>query len=154
MIFFINTLLAFKVYMETSIILSINTLPAFKVYTKTSIILSINTLPVFKVYMETLLHVYFKRRGARWPSGRASDSGARGRGFETFRRRVVSLSKDTLTPRKVLVIPRKRWLFPDMTEKLFTGTLSLKNNNKKKQKNFKRMEGIYCNMIESNGMEG
>ena len=68
----------------------------------------------------------------RWPSGRASDSGARGRGFYTYLRRVVSLSKDTFTPRKVLVIPRKRWLRPDMTEKLFTGTLSL-NKTKPKQ---------------------
>ena len=38
---------------------------------------------------------------------------------------VLSLSKDTFTPRKELVIPRKRWLFPYKTEKLFTGTLSL-----------------------------
>ena len=66
--------------------------------------------------------VYFR---ARWPSGRASDSGARGRGFDTYLRRVVSLSKDTFTPRKVLVISRKRWLRPDMTEKLLTGMLSL-----------------------------
>ena len=45
---------------------------------------------------------------ARWPSGRASDSGARGRGFDSHSgRRVVSLSKIDLRP-KVLVIPRKR----------------------------------------------
>ena len=31
------------------------------------------------------------KRGARWLSGRVSDSGARGPGFETYRRRVVSL---------------------------------------------------------------
>ena len=67
-------------------------------------------------------------RGARWPSGRVSDSGARGLGFDTFLRRVVSLSKDTFTPRKVLVIPRKRWLRPDMTGKLLTGTLSISTN--------------------------
>ena len=30
-------------------------------------------------------------RGARWLSGRVLDSGARSRGFETYRRRVVSL---------------------------------------------------------------
>ena len=30
--------------------------------------------------------------GARWPSGRTSDSGTRGRGFDTYLRRVVSLS--------------------------------------------------------------
>ena len=63
--------------------------------------------------------------GARWPSGRASDSGAERSGFENYLHRVVSLSKDTFTPRIVLVIPRKRWLRPDMTEKLFTGTLIL-----------------------------
>ena len=57
-----------------------------------------------------------------------SDSGARGRGFDTYLRRVVSLSKKTFTPRKVLVIPRKRWLRPDMTEKLLTGTLSINTN--------------------------
>ena len=32
---------------------------------------------------------------------------------------------------QVLVIPRKRWLRPDITEKLFTGTLS-KNETKTK----------------------
>ena len=32
-------------------------------------------------------------RGRRWPSGRASDSRARGPGFEPHGRRVVSLSK-------------------------------------------------------------
>ena len=53
-----------------------------------------------------------------WPSGRVSDSGARGRGFDTYLCHVVSLSKDTFTPYKVLVIPRKRWLRPDMTEKI------------------------------------
>ena len=42
------------------------------------------------------------KRGARWLSGRVSDSGARGRGFETYRRRVVSLSKALYSP-KVLV---------------------------------------------------
>ena len=35
--------------------------------------------------------------------------------------RVVSLSKKHLPPKKVLVIPRKRWLRPDMTENLLTG---------------------------------
>ena len=69
----------------------------------------------------------FQEKGARWPSGRASDFGARDRGFDTYLRRVVSLRKDTFTPRKGLVIHvhRKHWLRPDMTEKLFTGTLSL-----------------------------
>ena len=42
------------------------------------------------------------RGGARWLSGSVSDSGAKGRGFETYRRRVVSLSKTLYSP-KVLV---------------------------------------------------
>ena len=62
--------------------------------------------------------------GAQWPSGRVSDSGVRGWGFDTYLCHVVSLSKDTFTPRKVLVIPRKWWLCPDMTEKLLTGMLN------------------------------
>ena len=44
----------------------------------------------------------FKSGGARWLSGSVSDSGARGRGFETYRRRVVSFSKTLYSP-KVLV---------------------------------------------------
>ena len=60
-----------------------------------------------------------------------SDSGVSGRGFDTYLGSVVSLSKDTFTPRKVLVIPRKRWHHPDMTGKLFTGTLSLSKTKPK-----------------------
>ena len=38
---------------------------------------------------------------ARWPNGRASDSGARGRGFDPHSgRRVVSLSKIHSPPKK------------------------------------------------------
>ena len=39
--------------------------------------------------------------------------------------RVVSLSKAHLLPKKVLGIPRKRWFRPNMTEKMFTGTLRI-----------------------------
>ena len=53
-------------------------------------------------------------------------------GFDTYLRRVRSLSKDTFPPRKVLVIPRKWWLRPDMTEKLLTGTLSINTNKQTK----------------------
>ena len=49
-------------------------------------------------------------------------------GFETYLRRGV-----TLYYQKLLVIPRKQWLRPDMTEKLLTGTLSL-NANKQTNK--------------------
>ena len=59
-----------------------------------------------------------------WLSGRASHSGARCPGLETYLCRVVSLSKTLYSP-KVLVIPRKRWLRLDMTEKLLTGKLNL-----------------------------
>ena len=68
-------------------------------------------------------------RGELWLSGRASDSGARGLGFQTYLRRVVSLSK-TLYSTKVLVIPRNQWLRPDMTEKLLT--LNLNTNKQTK----------------------
>ena len=42
------------------------------------------------------------------------------------------LEQDTFTFQKVLVIPRKRWLRPAMTEKFLTGTLNL-NKIKTKQ---------------------
>ena len=60
-----------------------------------------------------------------------SDSRAGGLEFKTYHRRVVSLSKTFYSP-KVLVIPSKRWLRPDMSEKLFTGPLNLymKQTNK------------------------
>ena len=64
-----------------------------------------------------------------------SDSGSRSRGFEPHSgSHAVSLSKTYLLPpppkkkkrkKKVLVIPGKRWLRPNMTEKLFTATLSI-----------------------------
>ena len=43
------------------------------------------------------------------------------------------LKQATFTLHKVLVIPRKRWLHPGITEKLFTGTLS-KNETKRNEK--------------------
>ena len=55
-----------------------------------------------KYYILNIYIVPFWLRGARWLSGRVSDSGARGPGFETYRRRVVSLSKTLYSP-KVLV---------------------------------------------------
>ena len=62
------------------------------------------------------------KKGAGWRSGGASDSESRGPGFDPHRRhRVVSLSKTHSLP-TVLVKPRKRWLRPNMTEKLLTGT--------------------------------
>ena len=52
---------------------------------------------------------------------------------------------------KVLVIPRKRWLRPDTTEKLFTGTLSLNKTKTKinliswpsKAQNIQNLENIW-----------
>ena len=52
--------------------------------------------------LRTKTHLFI--RGVQWPSGRASDSGARGQRFETYLRRVVSLSKIHLLPGKVLVV--------------------------------------------------
>ena len=66
---------------------------------------------------------YIRLWEARWPSGRASDSGARGLGFDTHSGRRVSFQEqDTLTSQKSTGNTRKRWLRPDMTEKLLTGT--------------------------------
>ena len=49
-----------------------------------------------------------------------SDFGSRGRGFEPHSgRRLMSLSQKCLPPPpQALVIPGKRWLRPNMTEKL------------------------------------
>ena len=49
--------------------------------------------------------IYMFERGARWLSGRVSDSGARGPGFETYRPRVVSLSKTLYSPRVLVNYP-------------------------------------------------
>ena len=49
------------------------------------------------VYAKIQLHSPYG--GARWLSSRVSDSGARGRGFDTYRRRVVSLSKTLYSPK-------------------------------------------------------
>ena len=62
-----------------------------------------NLHDLFKdVPIQSIIAFLKEIRGARWLSGRVSDSGARGRGFETYRRRVVSLSKILYSP-KVLV---------------------------------------------------
>ena len=81
-----------------------------------------------------------------WPCGRALDCGTRGQGFDTYFCPVVSLSKDTFTHPKVLVIPRKRWLRPDMTEKLFTGTLSL--NKTKANQNLSEEESPLSSLAD------
>ena len=46
-----------------------------------------------------------RNRGARWLSGRVSDSGARRRVFETYRRHVVSLSKALYSPKALVNYP-------------------------------------------------
>ena len=52
-------------------------------------------------------------------------------GSETYLCRVVFLSK-ALYSLKAVVIPRKQWLHPDMTEKLLTRTLYLNTNKQTK----------------------
>ena len=71
---------------------------------------------------------------ARWQSiGLRSERS--GGGVETYFRRVVCLSKTLYSP-KVLVIPWKRWLRPDMTEKLLTGTLNLNTNKQTNRQSY------------------
>ena len=48
---------------------------------------------------------YVLSGGARWLSGRVSDFGARGPGFETYRRCVVSLSKTLYSPKVLVTYP-------------------------------------------------
>ena len=63
----------------------------------------------------------------------ASDSGSRGRGFEPHSGQTVLCpwARHIYSPKKVLVIPKKRWLRPNMTEKLFTGTLRINQHHNK-----------------------
>ena len=56
---------------------------------------------VCKFFISSYLDNHLSEREARWPSGKASDSGARGWGLDPHSgRRVVSLSKIHLPPRK------------------------------------------------------
>ena len=74
--------------------------------------------------------LYFTNPGsavAQWYSTDSGARGARGWGVRNLPPPVVSLSKTIFSP-KVLVIPRKWWLCPDMTEKLLTWTLNLNTN--------------------------
>ena len=90
----------------------------------------------FLIFLLTYLSLEYPwlLRGAWWPSGRVSDSGARGQGFDTYIRRVVSFSKVQVAYAlaKTHLLPEKYWLYwwlcPDMTEKLLTGTLSINTN--------------------------
>ena len=54
-----------------------------------------------------------------------SDNTRLGPGFETYRRRVVSLSKTLYSPKVLVNYPGSG----GMTEKLLTGTLSLNTTN-------------------------
>ena len=74
-------------------------------------------------------------RGARWLSGRVSDSGARGRGFEAYRRHVVSLSKALYSPKVLVNYPGSGGSVPTWLKKLLTGTLSLNTNKQTNQWN-------------------
>ena len=59
--------------------------------------------------------------GARWLSGRVSDSGARGPGFETYRRRVVSLSKTLYSPKVLVNYPGSDGSVPTWLENCWLG---------------------------------
>ena len=52
------------------------------------------------------------------------------------------LEQDTLLP-EILVIPRKQWHRPDMTEKLLTGTLSLNTNKQTNKQTNKIITDLY-----------
>ena len=80
--------------------ISFERLPVFRKKIDVQIILQFSgCLFATNIYYK---HNTFSKWGVRWLSGRVSDSGARGPGLETYRRRVVSLSKTLYSP-KVLV---------------------------------------------------
>ena len=54
-------------------------------------------LHMTKVAATPIYSMVKKRFSSPEPSGRVSDSGSRGRGFDAYLRRVISLSKDTFT---------------------------------------------------------
>ena len=60
-------------------------------------------------------------RGARWLSGSVSDSGARGRRFETYRRRDVSLSKTLYSPKKLVNYPESDGSVPTWLKNCWLG---------------------------------
>ena len=43
---------------------------------------------------------------------------------------VFTLEQDTFTSQKVLVIPRKRWICPDMTKKVYWDVIQKRNKTK------------------------
>ena len=59
------------------------------------------SMELFLLCIVNVTHLQ-QKWGARWLIGRVSDSGAKAGGFETYGRRVVSLSKTLYSP-KVLV---------------------------------------------------
>ena len=85
--------------------------------------------------------------GARWLSGRVSDSAARGRGLETYRRRVVSLSKTLDSPKVLVNYPGSDGSVPTWLKKWWLG-LSL-NTNKNCMWSFvmKNSDSSYINSV-------
>ena len=53
------------------------------------------------------------------------------------------LEQGTYTPQKVLVIPRKRWLCPNMNGKLFTGTLRINQSTNNFDSSYKMFKEYY-----------
>ena len=68
--------------------------------------------------------------GARWLSGRVSDSGARGRGFDTYRRRVVSLSKTLYSPKVLVNYPGSGGSVPTWLKNCWLGRKASTQTNK------------------------
>ena len=67
-------------------------------------------------------------RGARWLMPQTPDPEVGG-SSPTRVKPCCVIEQGAFTPQKVLVIPRKRWLRPNMTEKLFTGMLRINQPN-------------------------
>ena len=75
-----------------------------------SFVNSIYVFQIFDHFSFCSVTIFSERRGSERSGVRSS-----------LRSPCCILEQDTFTSQKVLVIPRKRWLHPDMTEKLLTG---------------------------------
>ena len=67
--------------------------------------------------------------------------------METTQVNVLCPYARHIFPLKVLVIPRKRWLRPNMTETLFTGTLTFKQETTTTKQKQMRVTMVFCCVI-------
>ena len=80
---------------------------------------------IVKAGLKELRHLFFAGSAVAWWLMPRTPDPEVGGSSPTRVKPCCVLEQGTFTPQKVLVIPRKRCLRPNMTEKLFTGTLRI-----------------------------